>query len=287
MSALLVLDDQLYTVEPFAERARKRHMTVFQTESVVPFKEKAEEWAREGRTFAAAIDMNLRELSEMDLDELGATSGEIGNGEAAGLVVARHVFMEGQDEPLRSALSAVPIAMISAENLAPDVRDDIESLHKERVATTTFIPKPDNVSTPIPNGITFDGFLNTLAKSKGLKVGGLAQEEAILLDVKSLLRLSDRETAQLLGFTADTIDIKALIARGTRPASRDWRDRLIHLCELIVVLLSIYRRSDAKKWLSAPLAILDGESPREALVSGTMEKMILVKHIVMELGNPN
>ena len=287
MSALLVLDDQLYTVEPFAEQARQRKISVEKTDSVVAFKERAETWAREGQTFAAAIDMNLPDLSEMDLDELGATTEEIGNGEAAGLVVARHVFMDGHEEPLRSALRSVPIAMISAENLAPDVRHEIEALHNERTAATTFIPKPDNSSLPIPKGITFDDFLSTLAGLDLVRRGGLGQEEAILTDVRRLLGLDDRETAQMLGFTVDAVDVRTLIDRGTRPASRDWRDRLVHLGEIAIVLLSIYRRSDAKKWLSTPIAALEGQCPREALISGSMEEMIRAKYMIMDLGNPN
>lgn len=284
LDELLVLDDQLYTVEQFARQASARRIKVFKTDSVLPFKERALEAAKAGKRFAVAIDMNLPALSKNDLEEIGATPEEVGNGEAAGLVVARHVFMNGHDEPARSALHSVPIAMISAENLTSEVRHDIEQLHRQRHADTLFIPKPDNASSPIPRGATFDAFLDRFLQSRTSTEPG--KEEGIFLDVRRLLKLNDEEAARILGFTGP-VNFRHLFEHDTKPISRDWRDRLIHLCDIAVILISIFRRVDAKRWLNRPLESLDGRAPKETMLSGSIVDLLLVKQIVLELGSPN
>jgi uncharacterized protein (DUF2384 family) len=287
MTALLILDDQLYTIEALARAAQTLKMEVQKEESIFSFKETAERWASEGRSFATAIDMNLRNITDLDIDELGATREEIGTGEAAGLVVARHVFMNGHDEPMRSALAKVPIAMISAENLKSEARRAIEQIGRERKAETSFVPKPNNAAEAIPKDVSWLGFLE---RALGMSIGKAkvpSSEGAILQDVTKLLKLNDAEVARLLGFTNGPIDTAMLLSNGTKPLSRDWSDRLHHLFEALTVLLSVYSKSDAQKWIKSPLNILDGASPRELLLSGSMVDLLVVKHLVFDIGHPS
>lgn len=284
MSELLVLDDQLYTVEQFAKQAEVKRIKVFKTASLLPFKEKALAYATAGKKFAVAIDMNLPDLSGNDLEEIGASHEEVGNGESAGLVIARHIFMNGHDEPARSALRKVPIAMISAETLSPETRHDIEKLHKERDGETAFIPKADNPSPPIPRGATFESFLERFVPT--VQAPALTKEEAIFVDVRRLLKLDNEEAGRILGFMGP-VDFEHLVQHDTQPASRDWRDRLDHLCDIAVLLVSIFRRTDAKKWLARPLEPLDGKTPRETMLSGSAVDLLMVKQIVLELASPN
>lgn len=287
MTALLMLDDQPYTIEALARTAQAMRMLVVKEESILSYKETAERWATEGRAFATAIDMNLRNVTDLDIEELGATREEIGNGEAAGLVVARHVFMNGHDEPMRAALSKVPIAMISAEDLKSEARKEIEKLTVERKAETSFVPKPENSARAIPKGASWQKFLERAQGLVAEEVKTPSVEEAILADVRKLLKLNDLEVAQLLGFLDGPIDVTKLLAKGTSPLSRDWSDRLQHLFDAFYVLLSIYSKSDAQKWMKTPLDILEGASPRELLLTGNMVDLLVVKRLILDLGHPS
>lgn len=287
MTALLILDDQLYTIEPLARTAQDLKMEVQKEESIFSYKETAERWASEGKSFATAIDMNLRNVTDLDIVELGATREEVGNGEAAGLVVARHVYMNGHDEPMRTALAKVPIAMISAENLKSEVRRAIEQIGRERKAETSFFPKPDNAAEAIPKDVNWKGFLERALGMAAGKTKAASVEGAILQDVTKLLKLNDAEVAQLLGFTDGPIDTVKLLSKGTKPLSRDWSDRLNHVFEAFTVLLSVYSKSDAQKWMGSRLDILDGASPRELLLTGSMVDLLVVKHLAFDIGYPS
>ena len=164
MTSLLMLDDQPYTIEPLARVALDLGFEVLKEESILPFKETAERLAAEGRAFAVAIDMNLHNIIPLEIEELGATLDEIGNGEAAGLAVVRHVFMNAHREPLSMALSQVPIAIISAHDLKSDARREIDRLQFERAAETSFVPKPNSDAVPIPWKVSWEAFLKRILR---------------------------------------------------------------------------------------------------------------------------
>ncbi len=285
MTSLLILDDQPYTARPFVQAAQKRKLHVEQRQTISEFVETAERWAGQTVPFAALVDLNIREISEQDIDDLGATREEMGNGAEAGLVVVRHVFANGHTEPLRTTLARVPVAIISAERLENHTREGLLALKECREGQTAFIPKAQNAAA-IPSGLTYAAFLNDVeAVLSGASGADMAPEMAIFLDVKELMGLSEEEGARLLGFLTKDIDLTELIKSGTQPPSRDWRDRLDHLMDMFVMLMRIYPSASALKWINAPQKHLDGRSPRDLLVSGDMASLLYVEKMVMEIGN--
>lgn len=97
--------------------------------------------------------------------------------------------------------------------------------------------------------------------------------------------LNRSEGAALLGFTEESEKtIAEAILRGDRPLEgRDLRDRITHLFQIDKTLNALFRDLEVEKeWLREAHQLLDGNSPMQLMLQGSMEDILLIKEYVDE-----
>ncbi len=93
----------------------------------------------------------------------------------------------------------------------------------------------------------------------------------------------DRSHASaLLGFRDKEREHVEAMLDGKQPAlSRDTQDRVAHLFRIHETLSSVFRDLEVEnEWIREPHAMLDGQSPLEILLGGSMEGLLWVKEYV-------
>lgn len=92
--------------------------------------------------------------------------------------------------------------------------------------------------------------------------------------------LDEEAGAKLLGFER-TIELSDLLRGTVSLRGRDTKDRLRHLLEIGLALDSLFRNEDSvRMWLREPLGELDGESPLDHLLEGSMEHLLRLRQLV-------
>ena len=92
--------------------------------------------------------------------------------------------------------------------------------------------------------------------------------------------LDEEASAKLLGFEG-TIELSDLLSGTVSLRGRDTKDRLRHLLEIGFALDSLFRNENSvRMWLREPLGELDGESPLDHLLKGSMEHLLRLRQLV-------
>lgn len=98
-----------------------------------------------------------------------------------------------------------------------------------------------------------------------------------------LWHLGEEDAARLLGFE-ETGALHDLLQGRARLCNRDTKDRIRHLFRIRDALHSLFRNVDVEReWLREKRPELDGSSPLELMLEGSMENMLWVKEFVQRL----
>ena len=103
-----------------------------------------------------------------------------------------------------------------------------------------------------------------------------------LLKLLDFWQLEKRDAVCLLGFNQEDADYVAGVLEGKEQfPGRHVRDRIAHLFHIRASLLSLFRDLKIEnEWLREPHSLLDGKSPLSLLLSGSMERLLLVREYV-------
>ena len=99
-------------------------------------------------------------------------------------------------------------------------------------------------------------------------------------------RLGERERARLLGLGEfDQASIEEFLSGNSTTIRRDTKDRLAYLIQIRSTLFSLFRdESVENEWLREPNEMLEGHSPLDQMLEGSMESLLLVRDFCDEVG---
>ena len=90
-----------------------------------------------------------------------------------------------------------------------------------------------------------------------------------------------RESAVLLLGQESSYDVEKLLRGYAQLSGRDAKDRIACLFRIRKTLSSLFRDEDAENaWLREPHKLLNGHSPMELLLEGSMENMLTVREYI-------
>jgi hypothetical protein len=95
-------------------------------------------------------------------------------------------------------------------------------------------------------------------------------------------RLQDVDAGKLLGFEeADAPHVRSILAGHLSLRGRDIKDRVALLLQIRASLHTLFRSLETEnEWLRESQDVLDGQSPLEALLEGSMLSVLAVKDLV-------
>ena len=99
-------------------------------------------------------------------------------------------------------------------------------------------------------------------------------------------RLGDRERARLLGLgESDQASIEEFLSGTSTTIRRDTKDRIAYLIQIRSTLSSLFRDDSVEnEWLREPNEMLEGHSPLDQMLEGSMESLLLVRDFCDEVG---
>ena len=117
------------------------------------------------------------------------------------------------------------------------------------------------------------------APSKKERLTGPVQFVNKLLETWNL---NTEDAAPLLGLEpAEMPYVSDLLNGRTALRGRDVKDRIVHLFRIRKILSTLFLSEDSEnRWLREPHQALDGETPMQRLLEGSMENLLLVKEYV-------
>lgn len=99
-------------------------------------------------------------------------------------------------------------------------------------------------------------------------------------------RLGEWERARLLGLGgSDQASIEEFLSGNATTIRRDTKDRIAYLIQIRSTLFSLFRdESVENEWLREPNEMLEGHSPLDQMLEGSMESLLLVRDFCDEAG---
>lgn len=113
----------------------------------------------------------------------------------------------------------------------------------------------------------------------------LSGPSKFLQSLLKLWKLTDRDALLLLGYEGDAAGIlEEFLLTPVSKWSRDQKERMADLIEIRTILDALLRDIDAEnEWLRQSREDLDGQSPLDLMLSGSMENLIAVKYFVQAI----
>lgn len=99
-------------------------------------------------------------------------------------------------------------------------------------------------------------------------------------------RLGEWERARLLGLgESDQASIEEFLNGNATTIRRDTKDRIAYLIQIRSTLFSLFRdESVENEWLREPNEMLEGNSPLDQMLEGSIESLLLVRDFCDEAG---
>jgi transcriptional regulator with XRE-family HTH domain len=115
------------------------------------------------------------------------------------------------------------------------------------------------------------------------KTSRLAAPVRFVIKLMQLWEMADAEGAKLLGLEREA-DLRDLTSGAKQLDTRDVKDRVRHLIRMREALHSLFGNINAERgWLREPRPELDGQSPLDLLLEGSMENFLVVSQFVQWL----
>ncbi len=215
----------------------------------------------------------------------GSAPSEPGRRQLEAMILGRRLAMDEAAQATQTAGSGLIVGS-SLSNLLHGEFVSVEKPHPAgppglvREAEDWFKEKSIYPAQPpafeVPRGGQAEPQLTILVGLRG-RLTGPVEFFAKLLEVWGL---DNNDGAKLLGYE-DVRFVRDLLSGASSLRTKDVKDRVRYLFEIDAALGQLFRDEAVERdWLREPRPELDGYSPLDILLEGSMEKLLLVKQYV-------
>lgn len=281
---LIVLDDQPNTLAEQIEAAEDLFDVSVETDledfledfdaaakRVAPLRESGVPYP-----IVAWLDMNMPGVQSVKSPQSGRQIDTDG-GVVAGLKIAEHMFRRSKLPARRDAAIAIVSGYEAPENLARDIK----RLKKLSDAPIEFFVKSTAEHHHTEDSVKLDEFFHLCLDVDVSISFPLYLAEATFKDFREVFGLSVEQQCRMLGVNPSEGEagLARLFETGTTPKTTDWIERLEYVYDIVECLATIYTPRDAKRWMNDE-DVFSGTSPLEAITSGRMEAVIIVRDLL-------
>ena len=149
---------------------------------------------------------------------------------------------------------------------------------RDPAAGTTGLPtSPVDIQTRTIGGQVVGG-----RAQQGYGLGRITGPVAVLKEIAQRWKLKDAQLVVLLGLDPSDAPFARMLLDGhTGLRGRDQRDRVAYMIAIDGILHSVFRDPTVEfRWMSEPKELLEGDSPLQRMLKGSMEDLLFTRQVV-------